>query len=244
MVNFDNDGPNPGFVVVGFTGKVLVDDDGPDLAVHLIDFHIGAEFETFEVLASQDGSTFVSLGIVSPTTPAPPNVPETVLLDLAGSGLDTVSQVKILNTTLLPDPNDPSFFPAFEGPDIDAIEALNCAAPSASYFIVIGNITEVDGEPVTGKYYCRGVFTDPAAVGLPPLIPGTPPSGGLTFVEQRFRIDGRGTIVGSGDEGDAPLAILGGTGDFIGVHGSYTPSGFPVPLGAGTITFDFRLRRG
>lgn len=113
-----------------------------------------------------------------------------------------------------------------------------------NYFIVIGNITEVDGETVTGKYYCRGVFTDPGAVGLPPLIDGTPLSGGLTFVEQRFRIDGQGTIIGAGDEGHAPLAILGGTGRFTGVHGSYTPSGFPIPLGAGELAFEFRLRRG
>jgi hypothetical protein len=118
------------------------------------------------------------------------------------------------------------------------------AAPSASFFLVIGNITQLDGASATGKFYCRGVVTDPAALSLPPLVDDTPDSGGLTFVEQRFRIDGQGTIIGSGDEGDPPLAVVGGTGRFTGVHGSYTPSGGPVGIGTGTIDFNFRIRRG
>jgi hypothetical protein len=121
--------------------------------------------------------------------------------------------------------------------------------PSATYFLVVGDITQVDGESATGKFYCRGVFTDPAlantlfGTSFPPLL-ATPPSGGLTFVEQRFKIDGQGTIIGSGDEGDPPLAVVGGTGRFTGVHGSYTPSGGPLPVASGTIDFTFGIRRG
>ena len=117
--------------------------------------------------------------------------------------------------------------------------------PSATYFLVVGNITQVDGESATGKFYCRGVFTDPAfantlfGTSFPPLVGGTPDPEGLTFVEQRFRIDGLGTIFGSGDEGDPPLAVVGGTGRFTGAHGSYTPSGLPP-----TIDFAFEIRRG
>ena len=121
--------------------------------------------------------------------------------------------------------------------------------PSATFFIVIGNITQVDGEAATGKFYCRGVVTNPAALGLPPLVDGTPDSGGFTSVEQRFRIDGMGSIIGSGDEGDVtgePLAIIGGTGRFTGAHGTYTGAGAPIPLpgGTGTLDFNFRIRRG
>jgi hypothetical protein len=118
-------------------------------------------------------------------------------------------------------------------------------APSATFFITIGNITQVDGMGASGLFYCRGVFTNPGALDLPPLNPVTPAVAGLTFVEQRFRIDGQGTIIGSGDEGDLPLAVLGGTGRFTGVHGSYTAdAGLPIPVGAGIINYTFSLRRG
>ena len=117
-------------------------------------------------------------------------------------------------------------------------------APSATYFITIGNITQVDGVGASGLFFCRGVFTNPAALGLPPLAAGTPDPGGLTFVEQRFKIDGQGTIHGSGDEGDGPLAILGGTGRFIGEHGTYTGAGLPIPVSDGVINFTFSMRRG
>ena len=128
---------------------------------------------------------------------------------------------------------------------VDAHITLNVLpAPSATFFLVIGNITEVDGGSASGKFYCRGVFTDTAPFSLPDLAPGTPASEGLTFVEQRFRIDGKGIIIGSGDEGDPPLAVLGGTGHFTGVHGSYSPDGLPIPAGDGIIDFTFNLRRG
>jgi hypothetical protein len=120
--------------------------------------------------------------------------------------------------------------------------------PSATFFIAIGEITRVDGEPASGNFYCRGVVTDPASLGLPPLAPDTPAAGGFDFVEQRFRITGVGSIIGSGDENDGegePLAIIGGTGRFTGAHGTYTGSGGPVELGGtGLIDFNFRIRRG
>ncbi len=120
--------------------------------------------------------------------------------------------------------------------------------PSATFFIAIGEITRVDGEPASGNFYCRGVVTDPASLGLPPLVDDTPDPGGFDFVEQRFRITGVGSIIGSGDENDGegePLAIIGGTGRFTGAHGTYTGSGGPVELGGtGLIDFTFRIRRG
>ena len=119
------------------------------------------------------------------------------------------------------------------------------AAPSATYFITQGNITEIDGQPADGEVYCRGVFTNPGAAGVPALIAGTPVPVGFDTVEQQFHIVDQGLIIGSGDEGNPPLAVTGGTGHFTGVHGTYSPdAGLPIPLGAGIIIFTFNLRRG
>ena len=116
-------------------------------------------------------------------------------------------------------------------------------APSAAYFIVIGDITEVDGEPASGTYYCKGLITDTDFFGLPALVAGTPDPDGISFVDQRFRIDGVGTIIGAGAENsDQPLAITGGTGKFTGVQGSYTAVGLPIEAGGtGNLSFQFNI---
>ncbi len=115
--------------------------------------------------------------------------------------------------------------------------------PSASFFLLIGNITEVNGKDATGKFYCRGVFTDPEAIGLrlPPLVEGKPESGGSNFVDQRFRIDGQGQIYGCGDEGDPPLLVVGGTGAFKKAKGTYVVRGLPIPYGDGRLDITFDL---
>lgn len=110
-----------------------------------------------------------------------------------------------------------------------------------AYFIVVGDVDSVDGETVTGKFFCRGVLFDEGAVDAT--------AGAVSFVDQRFRIDGVGTIQGAGAEGDdddQPLAIVGGTGRFVGAHGTYAQSGgtAPVPLGGGNLEFEFHIRRG
>ena len=115
------------------------------------------------------------------------------------------------------------------------------ATKSLVDFLVIGDITEVNGEEADGTFYCKGVFTDPVAAGLPPLNDGPDPDG-LTFVDQRFRIVGVGSIIGGGAEFSAePLAITGGTGHFTGVHGTYTGSGLPIPVGDGNLSFEFQV---
>ena len=117
--------------------------------------------------------------------------------------------------------------------------------PSATYFIVIGDITEFNGKPATGKYYCKGLITDPAFFGLPPLVGGPAPDG-ISFVDQRFRIDGVGTLIGAGAEAsDQPLAVTGATGRFTGAHGSYTATGLPIEAGGtGVLDFEFRILMG
>ncbi len=114
--------------------------------------------------------------------------------------------------------------------------------PSVTFFLLIGNITEVNGGGATGKFYCRGVGTDPEAWGVSALVDGTPKSGGLNFVDQRFRIDGQGQIYGSGDDGDPPLIVVRGTGDFKKARGTYfLAGGNPIPFGDGRLDFTFDL---
>ena len=121
---------------------------------------------------------------------------------------------------------------------------------SVTFFLTLGNITQCNGHAATGTFYCRGCFTNPAALGLPALFTGTPAlpaGGGVTFVDQRFRVDGLGQIYGSGDEGDfdaegfIPLVVVGGSGAFRRARGTYIPdAGLPKPLDGGTINFTFK----
>lgn len=119
--NFDSVGSSPGYVVAAFTDNVVVNGPGPDLAVHLYDFFFGQEFEVFELLASEDGVTFVSLGTVAPTH-STPNIRESRSFDIGAVGLAAVRQVKVVNGVVRTDVD-------WEGPDVDAFEALNCGRP-------------------------------------------------------------------------------------------------------------------
>ena len=146
-------------------------------------------------------------------------------------------------SALADDPEDDTLTVEVE----NAVITLNVPmmAGKATHFIVIGDITEVNGEPAVGTYYCKGVFTDPGFFDLPDLVLGPDPDG-ISFVDQRFRIDGWGSIIGAGAEAsDEPLAVTGGTGRFTGAVGSYTAAGLPIgaPDGDGFLTFEFSLRR-
>ena len=127
-----------------------------------------------------------------------------------------------------------------------AVITLNVPTPptGVTSFIVIGDITHVNGDEASGTFYCRGVFTDPGAlgVGLPLLAPGPTPDG-ISFVDQRFRIGDWGSIIGAGAENSSePLAVTGGTGRFTGAVGSYTAAGLPLGAGGdGILTFEFSL---
>ncbi len=113
-------------------------------------------------------------------------------------------------------------------------------APPPHYFIVVGNVVAVDGVAATGKYFCRGeIFLGD--------LPETPDPDAVSFVDQRFRIDGVGALHGVGAEGDGlgePLALIGGTGRYVGVSGSYTGTGNPTPFDDGVLNFTFRIQRG
>ncbi|HXV78295.1 MAG TPA: hypothetical protein VEG60_00300 [Candidatus Binatia bacterium] len=118
---------------------------------------------------------------------------------------------------------------------------------SVDNFIVVGDITMVDGKPASGKFFCKGVLF-PTSV----LDGGTPDPDAVTYVDQRFRIDGEGSILGAGTEVDGQaaiqddLAVVGGTGRWVGAAGTYTAvAGGPIPFTQdGTILFEFRIRRG
>ncbi|MEK6871341.1 MAG: hypothetical protein AABX16_00385, partial [Nanoarchaeota archaeon] len=111
-VNFDNIGNTPGFVTVGFEGNTVVSDKtGNDVRIHLIDLN-----EAFEVFASMDGVSFISIGKSTATGPALQATQ--VEFDLSRGGLQTAKQIKIVNSVVQSGTN--------EGPDIDAIEIVSC----------------------------------------------------------------------------------------------------------------------
>ncbi len=110
LVQFDG---TPGYVTIEFTnGYKATNGPGADILVHLKDFRI-IENERFEVLASEDGSNFVSLGSRSPSTHIE-NVDETMAFDLAGTGLNAVRFVTVRNARF-------DVTHGSEGPDLDAI---------------------------------------------------------------------------------------------------------------------------
>ncbi len=123
----------------------------------------------------------------------------------------------------------------------DALFTANGETPSN--FFVVGNIIRMSGTTVTGKFFCRGTefFT-----GTGSALPGPSP-GANTFVSHRFRIDGVGSLLGEGAEFDAllggdDLAVIGGTGAFLGASGHYAAvAGAPLPFGNGRLTFMFDL---
>lgn len=118
--NFEEEGSAPGFVTVSFGPDVIVDGFGDDFSVHVVDFAVSDWVEAFEVFVSpDDGATWVSLGVVEPTTTLA-NQPEELGFDLFGSGVDTVTQLRVVNTTV-------DAVNINEGPDLDAFQALNCA---------------------------------------------------------------------------------------------------------------------
>ena len=123
----------------------------------------------------------------------------------------------------------------------DATFTSGVGAGLVDNFVVVGNITEVDGAAASGQYFCKGVaFFNSAIAG--PVVPGS-----NTYVDQNFIIDGVGSIIGAGTEGPHDLAVLGGTGRWVGAAGSYTgggPGQGPLPFGPGTILFSFNIRRG
>jgi len=117
LAQFDNVGGTPGSVTVGFNSSLtIIDGAGDDFKIYLGDFTV-VENELFETFISNNGIDFVSLGVTAPTTVVD-ELPEMVSFDLFGSGLSEARQIRILNSTVV-DAH------AFEGPDLDAIEALN-----------------------------------------------------------------------------------------------------------------------
>ena len=122
LADFEEVSGSPGFVTIEFLDDVVVDGPGDDFAIHVVDFAASESVEAFELLVSEDGVFFSSLGMVFPTSPFQ-NAPETLLFDLHGSGMDAVTRVTILGLTV-------NATHLGEGVDIDAFEALNCAAPS------------------------------------------------------------------------------------------------------------------
>lgn len=122
--DFDNVGSQPGYVTVGFAqGLTIVDGPGPEGFVWVKD-HNPSENELFEILVSNDNTTWVSLGMVFPSDTAPHQL-RAYPFDLAGR-ITAAKYVKILNGRIDNTPATPQDTSGVnEGPDIDAIEIVS-----------------------------------------------------------------------------------------------------------------------
>lgn len=114
---------------------------------------------------------------------------------------------------------------------------LDATGTDPMLFTIVGDIVGVDGwtQAGRGKFYGKGV-----------VLPNGPEDGALSLVDHRFKLPGQGTIFGAGSEHDSdgePFAVLGGTGRFIGLRGTYTFTGLPMPLGDGAMSFTFTICR-
>lgn len=121
-VDADNIGSQAGYITVGFAPDLrIVNGNGHDFIVHVEDFSTtseqgGPENESFTVFASADGVNFVNFGSVSPAGPAV-KVRQAFGFDLDGK-LSEVRFVRIQNNSVV-------FDSPFEGPEVDAVEAVN-----------------------------------------------------------------------------------------------------------------------
>jgi len=123
--DFDDSNGTPGYVTVGFDSNLIITDGpGDDIEVHLYDFYT-PDNEGFEVLVAGTSGNFISLGSRSPAS-NDRNAPVQLGFNLQGSGISQVTMVQIKNLRG-DDIND-----SHEGPDIDAIKAVNfsCDAPT------------------------------------------------------------------------------------------------------------------
>ena len=120
------------------------------------------------------------------------------------------------------------------------------AGTSVNNFVIVGDIVEVNSQAHTGTFFCKGVAFFNSDLG------DSPSPMAVTHADQRFQIHGKGSIIGAGAEGEADvptvddMAIIGGTGKWVGASGSYSGvSGGPKPFTSdGVIVFEFKLRRG
>lgn len=141
-VDFASVGAEAGYVTVGF-GDTIYDGVGDDVLLVLTGFQAGQHFvEDFEFLASQDDTTFVSLGYRNPNEfNYAPNDVVTFGFDLMDGGLNSASSIKVLNRQIVIGTNS-------EGPDICGFEAPSLAR---DLYTCLGFEAPMDSGPVTVK---------------------------------------------------------------------------------------------
>ena len=125
------DALTPGFVTVGFNGDPFPNLPGDDITLHLVDWSPAAN-ETFEVFASLDGVTYVSVGQSGPPTgdEVSGGFPSTISFDLTDGGLLAAHFLRIQNLRLATQTQ------SFVGPEIDAIEVV--PEPATAGLLALG----------------------------------------------------------------------------------------------------------
>lgn len=159
-----------------------------------------------------------------------------------GDGASAVAVREVLPAELAATPTPPFVpavapAPAYSTTLTVTNATLEATGTDPMLFTIVGDIVGVDGwtQAGRGKFYGKGV-----------VLPNGPLDGALSLVDHRFKLPGQGTIFGAGSEHDSdgePFAVLGGTGRFIGVRGTYTFTGLPMPLGDGAMSFTFTICR-
>ncbi|MFQ5528073.1 MAG: hypothetical protein ACE5GX_17685 [Thermoanaerobaculia bacterium] len=218
--DFDNTGPAPGSVTVGF-GRSILNLPGDDLTLYLTDFNSTPTIvESFDFLVSEDGTAFSVLGSRDPRDfNLPRGTPVQFSFDLSAASLTSAQFVKVQNGTVNPSTNS-------EGPDICGFEAIHLDQGGGPEIVFVsdrdGTGQEIYVMAADGSNPTRLTSNSNTDRG-----PGWSPDG-QQIAFQAFR-DGNGEVYAMGVDGSAQTNLTNHPSE--DAHPAWSPDG-------ATIAFD------